>query len=84
VKMLARLPVLIFMKSIATVAWVFASSGMRKVCIRRGRAGEIPFFTSIDSPYEAPKNPKLVTWTDSNQDKSVDEVFKYIQEIVKL
>ncbi len=51
---------------------------------KKARAGEIPFFTGIDSPYEAPQSPELVTKTDSNQDKCVDEVFKYIQEIVKL
>ena len=26
---------------------------------RRARAGEIPAFTGIDSPYEAPSNPEV-------------------------
>ena len=32
---------------------------------KKARAGEIPFFTGIDSPYEAPENPELAVDTHS-------------------
>lgn len=50
---------------------------------KKARAGEIPFFTGIDSPYEAPENPELASKTDSDLDKSIDEVFDYIYSKVK-
>ena len=51
---------------------------------KKARAGEIPFFTGIDSPYEAPEAPELATKTESNLEKSVDEVFNYIMRQVSL
>ncbi|MCX7099288.1 MAG: adenylyl-sulfate kinase [Methylococcales bacterium] len=45
---------------------------------KKARAGEIPFFTGISSPYEAPEHPELVVNT---QDQTLDES---IQAIVKL
>jgi adenylylsulfate kinase len=51
---------------------------------KRARAGEIPFFTGIDSPYEVPENPELVTKTDSNLDESIEQVFNYIIDKVKV
>lgn len=33
---------------------------------RRARAGEIPMFTGIDSPYEPPENPEVTLRTDEN------------------
>ncbi len=51
---------------------------------KRARAGEIPFFTGIDSPYEVPENPELVTKTDSNLDESIEQVFNYIMDKVKV
>ena len=51
---------------------------------KKARAGEIPFFTGIDSPYEIPEKPELITKTDSDLDKSIDEVFNYIMEHVKV
>ena len=42
---------------------------------KKARAGEIPFFTGIDSPYEAPVRPDLVINTcDLNLEDSVQEV----------
>lgn len=42
---------------------------------KKARAGEIPFFTGIDSPYEAPVRPDLVINTcDLNLENSVQEV----------
>lgn len=37
---------------------------------KKARAGEIPFFTGIDSPYEAPENPEI---TVNTGDHSVEE-----------
>jgi adenylylsulfate kinase len=51
---------------------------------KRARAGEIPHFTGISSPYEAPKNPELITNTDANLDASIDEVYKYILQAVQI
>jgi adenylylsulfate kinase len=51
---------------------------------KKARAGEIPFFTGISSPYEAPENPELSTKTDADLDVSIDEVFKYIEKAVRL
>ena len=51
---------------------------------KKARAGEIPHFTGIDSPYEAPDHPELITKTDANLDKSIDEVFNYILAHVKV
>ncbi len=44
---------------------------------KKARSGEIPFFTGIDSPYEAPDKPELVVDTghDSLQD-CVDQVIR--------
>jgi adenylylsulfate kinase len=37
---------------------------------KKARAGQIPFFTGIDSPYEAPENPELAVNT---KEQSLDE-----------
>lgn len=51
---------------------------------KKARAGEIPHFTGIDSPYEAPEHPELITRTDSDLEGSIEEVFNYIVEHVKV
>jgi adenylylsulfate kinase len=51
---------------------------------KKARAGEIPFFTGIDSPYEVPEHPELVTRTDSDLDASIEQVFNYILDKVKV
>jgi len=51
---------------------------------KKARAGEIPFFTGIDSPYEAPENPELDTKTDSDLDKSIEEVYSFIMKKIAL
>jgi len=38
---------------------------------KKARAGEIPYFTGISSPYEEPQNPELVVDTDGSV--SLDE-----------
>ncbi len=49
---------------------------------KKARAGQIPFFTGIDSPYEAPEHAELVTNTDSDLDQSIEQVYSYILEQV--
>lgn len=42
---------------------------------KKARAGEIPFFTGIDSPYEAPEQPELVVNThEQTLEESVESV----------
>jgi bifunctional enzyme CysN/CysC len=44
---------------------------------RKARAGEIPNFTGIDSPYEAPENPELHLYADGEAlDAMVDQVVR--------
>jgi len=46
---------------------------------KKARAGEIPFFTGIDSPYEAPVRPDLVINTcDISLEDSVQEVLNLL------
>lgn len=51
---------------------------------KKARAGQIPFFTGIDSPYEAPDHPELSTKTDSDLEKSIEEVRDFIIEKVAI
>ncbi|MGC1508135.1 adenylyl-sulfate kinase [Ketobacter sp. MCCC 1A13808] len=41
---------------------------------KRARSGEIPNFTGIDSPYEAPENPEIKLDTTQELDACVDEM----------
>jgi adenylylsulfate kinase len=45
---------------------------------KKARAGQIPFFTGIGSPYEAPENPELVVDT---QNLSLEEC---VQQVIEL
>jgi adenylylsulfate kinase len=48
---------------------------------KRARAGEIPEFTGISAPYEAPENPELVLHTgDESPEKSAERVIAYLAE----
>ncbi len=51
---------------------------------KKACTGKIPFFVGIDSLYEIPEYPELITKTDSGLDKSIEEVFNYILEHVKV
>ncbi len=51
---------------------------------KRARAGEIPDFTGISSPYEEPQNPELRVDTESHLDECAEEVFRYISKGVGL
>jgi adenylylsulfate kinase len=50
---------------------------------KRARAGEIPDFTGISSPYEEPQNAELVVDTESHLDTCSDEVFNYITRVTR-
>ena len=48
---------------------------------RKARAGQIPEFTGISSPYEKPEQPELVLETGNlGINECVDRVIKYLQE----
>lgn len=54
---------------------------------KKARAGEIKFFTGIDSPYEEPKRPELVVSTGAKSlDQCVDNVIQMLAErgVVKM
>ncbi len=51
---------------------------------KRARAGEIPDFTGISSPYEEPQSPELQVDTESHLDECADEVYGYISKAVSL
>jgi adenylylsulfate kinase len=46
---------------------------------KKARAGEIPFFTGIDSPYQVPENPELIVNThEQSLADSVEQVIKLL------
>ncbi|MSP27695.1 MAG: adenylyl-sulfate kinase [Methylococcales bacterium] len=48
---------------------------------KKARAGQIPFFTGIDSPYEAPENPDLTIDTQSlSLEASVQQVIELLAQ----
>ncbi|QGG47605.1 adenylyl-sulfate kinase [Heliorestis convoluta] len=48
---------------------------------QKARAGKIPFFTGISSPYEEPTAPALTIETDRfSLDESVDQVVQYLKK----
>ncbi len=49
---------------------------------KKARAGEIPDFTGIHQPYEAPEQPALVLDTGSKRvDQTVDELEAYVERV---
>ena len=47
---------------------------------KKARAGEIPEFTGISSPYEAPDSPELVVNTgEQNLDECADAVIEMLK-----
>lgn len=47
---------------------------------KKARAGQIPFFTGIDSPYEAPENPELAVNTkEQSLEESVQAVIQLLR-----
>ena len=49
---------------------------------KMARAGKIPDFTGISSPYEEPQNAELEVNTESHLEECTDRVFNYISEAV--
>lgn len=48
---------------------------------KKARAGEIPDFTGISSPYETPEHPELtIESAQSTTDESVAKIFAYLKE----
>lgn len=48
---------------------------------QKARAGEIPEFTGVSAPYEAPENPELVLDTNTQTvEDSVAEIMDYLEE----
>jgi adenylylsulfate kinase len=48
---------------------------------KKARAGQIPEFTGISAPYEAPLSPELTIHTESQSvDESVRQIIGYLQE----
>ena len=48
---------------------------------KKARAGEIPEFTGISSPYETPENPELIVESgDSTVEECVDEIINFLKE----
>lgn len=46
---------------------------------KRARSGEIPNFTGIDSPYEAPENPEITLDTTQELDACVEEMISLLK-----
>jgi bifunctional enzyme CysN/CysC len=55
----------------------------RKGLYKRARAGEIPDFTGVSAPYEAPEKAELVVETDHTSiDESVQHIVHYLLESI--
>jgi adenylylsulfate kinase len=48
---------------------------------KKARAGDIPFFTGIGSPYQAPKNPELIV--DTHEQTLSESVVHVINLLVQ-
>lgn len=47
---------------------------------KKARSGEIPHFTGISSPYEAPENPEITIKTDEQSlEDSVQQIYDYLK-----
>jgi len=48
---------------------------------KKARAGEIPFFTGITDPYDAPDNPDIEVRTDKlSENECVEQIINYLKE----
>ena len=66
-----------FIEIFVDVPLEVAESRDVKGLYRKARAGQIPNFTGIDSPYEAPENPELRLYADGEAlDAMVDQVVR--------
>ena len=47
----------------------------------KARKGEIPQFTGISAPYEAPEKPELIVTTENKtKQQSAEEILTYLKE----
>ena len=68
-----------FIEVFVDVPLEVAESRDVKGLYRKARAGQIPNFTGIDSPYEAPENPELHLYADGEAlDAMVDQVVRLV------
>jgi len=52
---------------------------------KKARAGEIPEFTGISAPYEAPEAPECIVDTDADTpDESAAQLVAYIEKVCQL
>ncbi len=52
-----------------------------KDCIKKARSGEIPEFTGISAPYQAPENPEITIDTEHDTiEQSVVQIIRYLKE----
>lgn len=52
---------------------------------KKARAGEIRGFTGIDSPYEPPKNPRIIIRTkDLSVEESIGKVYQFVKSAITL
>jgi bifunctional enzyme CysN/CysC len=48
---------------------------------RKARAGELPGFTGIDDPYEAPQTPEItIDTSDLTSEAACERIIRYLQE----
>ena len=48
---------------------------------KKARSGEIPEFTGISAPYEAPDHPEIILDTEHESiNQSVDRVIQYLKQ----
>ena len=53
----------------------------RKGLYRKARAGSLPHFTGIDSPYEPPPSPEVrIDTTTSGVEESVEQIVSRLRE----
>ena len=59
-----------------------AESRDPKGLYKKARAGEIPSFTGIDSPYEAPMNPDITVKAGEHSiEECVEQIVDYLKTI---
>jgi adenylylsulfate kinase-like enzyme len=63
---------------LSTLRWPNANGAIPKQLYQKARAGKIPMFTGIDSPYEPPLSPDLELRTDR------DSVEQSLEKLARL
>ena len=69
-----------FMRSIHNVALKNVRNVTLRGLYKKARDGEIPEFTGISAPYEAPEHPEIILDTENETiEESVDRVIHYLK-----